>query len=135
MGVFARLWGCKIGLLDGYGPHDQRLRSDAEHRVEAFHVFLRQHEFVLGNRGKCNRFVYPGWKQPDGASQAANKRTLVRADPVCVATGVVRPTGIEPVSRVSETLILSVELRAPGADYSRMAAAGLGAHRLALIPL
>jgi len=27
----------------------------------------------------------------------------------------VRPTGIEPVSRVSETLILSIELRAPKA--------------------
>ena len=26
---------------------------------------------------------------------------------------VVRPTGIEPVSRASETLILSIELRAP----------------------
>src|SRR5690606_21179681 len=28
-----------------------------------------------------------------------------------------RPTGIEPVSRASETLILSIELRAPIADH------------------
>ena len=29
-----------------------------------------------------------------------------------------RPTGIEPVSRASETLILSIELRAPAGNYT-----------------
>ena len=43
----------------------------------------------------------------------------------------VRPTGIEPVSRASETLILSIELRSLGvncktlADYPRYNAVGL----------